>query len=493
VIGHAPTRFRDRVAQLCAECPDAPAIEFEGQATTWGDVSARMDGLQSTLLACDVGASDAVGLVVRERPPAVGALLALLALGRPVVLIQSLASDTELCADVRRLPVAAVVAETRDWARDGFAACVRAAAMVGISLGDAPADVEPLPGRARTAEEPRAGVARGVAALVPTSGTTGAPRRHPVTNETLDRARAGVTVRDPTQTRGVTINAVPLSSIGGFMGLVATVWRGRPIAVMDRFDVDRWAALVREHRPRRIGVPPAAIAAIVDRDLPREWFDGVRWLATGSAPLDPAAARRFADRYGIGVLNAYGATEFGGPVVSWREDDWERWNTTKLGSVGRPLPGVEVRLAPADTAPDADAGVLEVSRDGGPWTRTNDLARIDADGFVWILDRVDDVIVRGGFKIRAGEVEDALVDHERVGEAVVVGIPDRRLGSVPAAMVTLRGDGVPVTGEELRAHVRSRLAPYKVPVVVRIVDEIPRNAMMKPRRAEIREALGGAT
>src|SRR6185312_16146965 len=226
-----------------------------------------------TLLACDVGASDAVGLVVRERPPAVGALLALLALGRPVVLIQSLASDTELCADVRRLPVAAVVAETRDWARDGFAACVRAAAMVGISLGDAPADVEPVQGRAHTAEEPRAGVARGVAALVPTSGTTGAPRRHPVTNETLDRARAGVTVRDPTQTRGVTINAVPLSSIGGFMGLVATVWRGRPIAVMERFDVDRWAALVREHRPRRIGVPPAAIAAIVDRDLPREWFD----------------------------------------------------------------------------------------------------------------------------------------------------------------------------------------------------------------------------
>jgi acyl-coenzyme A synthetase/AMP-(fatty) acid ligase len=262
---------------------------------------------------------------------------------------------------------------------------------------------------------------------------------------------------------------------------------------MERFDVDRWAALVREHRPRRIGVPPAAIGVIVDRDLPRAWFEGVRWLATGSAPLDAGAARRFADRYGIGVLNAYGATEFGGPVVSWREDDWERWNATKLGSVGRPLPGVEVRLTPAEAAPDADAGVLEVSRDGGPWTRTNDLARIDADGFVWILDRVDDVIVRGGFKVRAGDVEDALVDHERVGEAVVVGIPDGRLGSVPAAMVTVRGDGPPVTGEDLRAHVRSRLAPYKVPVVIRIVDEIPRNAMMKPRRAEIREALGGET
>jgi acyl-coenzyme A synthetase/AMP-(fatty) acid ligase len=262
---------------------------------------------------------------------------------------------------------------------------------------------------------------------------------------------------------------------------------------MERFDVDRWVALVREHRPKRIGVPPAAIALIVDRQLPREWFEGVRCLGTGSAPLDAVAARTFADRYGIAVLNAYGATEFGGPVIAWREDDWEQWNDTKLGSVGRPLPGVEVRVVPADGVPDDDSGVLEVRRDGGPWTRTNDVARIDADGFVWILQRVDDVIVRGGFKVDATDVEEALVSHESVAEAVVVGIPDRRLGSVPAAMVTVRADASPVTADELLHHVRSRLAPYKVPVLIRIVDELPRNAMMKPRRAQIREALGGET
>ena len=240
-------------------------------------------------------------------------------------------------------------------------------------------------------------------------------------------------------------------------------------------------------------MPPAIIGEIVDRDLPREWFDGVQWLATGSAPLDPAIARTFADRYGIAVLNAYGATEFGGPVIAWREDDWEPWNETKLGSVGRPLPGVELRLTAAEPTADGDAGLLEVRTEGGGWTRTNDLARVDADGFVWILQRVDDVIVRGGFKVHATDVEDALSTHESVRDAVVVGIPDRRLGSVPAAMVTLRPDAPPVTDEELRAHVRSLLAPYKVPVVVRIVHEIPRNAMMKPRRAQIRDALGDGT
>jgi long-chain acyl-CoA synthetase len=475
---------------LCEQHPDATAIEFEARWTSWGDVSLRAATLHSTLVAAGLGPTDAVGVVVRERPPAVSALLAFLAEGRPVVLIQSLAADDELSADIGRLPVRAVVAEHDDWERVGVRECVHSAGMVGVSLGEQPTDVALIDGAPVPPTE-RPALDAGVAALVPTSGTTGAPSRHAVTTVTLDDARTRVTVRDPDQTQGVTISAVPLSSIGGFMGLVSTVWRGRPIALMERFDLDRWVALVRKHRPRRIGVPPPIISEVLDRELPREWFDSVRWLGTGSAPLDAGIARRFADRYGIAVLNAYGATEFGGPVVAWREDDWEPWNATKLGSVGRPLPGVELRLAAAEPATDGEAGILEVRPPGGAWTRTNDLARIDSDGFVWILQRVDDVIVRGGFKVRASDVEAALTSHESVREAVVVGIPDRRLGSVPAAMVTVHLEAAPVTDEELRTHVRSLLAPYKVPVVVRIVHEIPRNAMMKPRRAQIRDALGG--
>ena len=284
------------------------------------------------------------------------------------------------------------------------------------------------------------------------------------------------------------------------MGLVGSVWRGRPIAVMERFDVDQWAELVAEHRPRRIGVPPAVIPQIVERDLPDDLFAGVQVLTTGSAPLDPVAARAFADRYGVAVLNAYGATEFGGPVISWRDEDWEPWNATKLGSVGRALPGVELRVASfgddarGDDAPDgdvpADAGVLEVrTTGGGDWIRTTDLVRIDDDGFVWVLDRVDDVIVRGGFKVRASDVEAALRSHAAVDDAVVVGIPDDRLGSVPAAMVTVRAGQEAVGDQALLDHVRGLVAPYKVPVQVRVVDEIPRNAMMKPRRGHIRDVL----
>ena len=115
-----PRRFQDRITHLCDAHPDAPVIEFETHWTTWGDVSRRMRALHSALQGAGLGPGDAVGLVVRERPPAVSALLALLAEGRPVVLIQSLASDDELCADVARLPVGAVVAESGDWDRDRF-------------------------------------------------------------------------------------------------------------------------------------------------------------------------------------------------------------------------------------------------------------------------------------------------------------------------------------------------------------------------------------
>ena len=228
---------------MCEQHPDAPAVEFEARWTSWGDVSLRVATLHSTLAAAGLGPTDPVGVVVRERPPVVSALLALLAEARPVVLIASLAADEELRADVGRLPARAVVAEHRDWEREGLRTCVRSAGMVGVSLGDQPTDVAPVAG-GPAPPTARASLDDGVAVLVPTSGTTGAPSRHAVTTDTLDEARTRVTVRDPEQTRGVTISAVPLSSIGGFMGLVSSVWRGRPIALMERFDLDRWVALV---------------------------------------------------------------------------------------------------------------------------------------------------------------------------------------------------------------------------------------------------------
>ena len=144
-----------------------------------------------------------------------------------------------------------------------------------------------------------------------------------------------------------------------------------------------------------------------------------------------------------------------------------------------------------------EPGVLEVDspRRAGHlpagWLRTSDRARIDADGFVWILGRVDDVIVRGGFKVDLGEIERAALEHELVADACAVGLPDERLGPRPASMVA------PIAGHALEssavlAWVRDRVAPYAVPVEVRVVDAIPRTSTFKHARAQVEQELGDA-
>ena len=481
----ASENLSERIRRLGREHPEALIIDFEGRRTPWRAVRIRLEVLESALREAGVGREDLVGLVMRERPAAVGCLLALLGLDRPVVLFQALSSDEELKRDIAKCDLAAVLAEPVDFERAGFVEFLEQVGTGGFVVDENPAAVR----TAAAVRRPAALASSDFAVKVPTSGTTGTPKRHPLSRAELDALRDSVVVRDPSESHGVTIASVPLSSIGGFRGLVQTVWRGRPIVLMERFTIDRWTSIIREYRPRRIGAAPAIVNAIVERDLPREWFDGVECLFTGSAPLNVDAARRFADRYGIAVLNAYGATEFGGTVIAWDPGDWDSWNATKLGSVGRPRPGIELRLVPHESTGDDDSGILEVRKGDGNWVRTNDIARIDEDNFVWILQRADDVIIRGGFKVRSSDVEAALTSHESVHEAIVVGIPHERLGAVPTAMVTLRDGSPAVTGEELRDYSRGLLSPYKVPVEVRIVAEIPRNAMMKPWRSLIREEL----
>ena len=149
--------------------------------------------------------------------------------------------------------------------------------------------------------------------------------------------------------------------------------------------------------------------------------------------------------------------------------------------MGRPQPGRQVRTVDADSGAPVEPGaqgVIEVATADEEWVRTTDLGRIDEDGFLWIDGRTDDAILRGGFKIAPSDVVAALRSHPAVHDAGVVGVPDERLGSVPVAAVELR-PGAQVTGEELLSHASERLAGYKVPREVRIVEELPRTPSLK--------------
>jgi acyl-coenzyme A synthetase/AMP-(fatty) acid ligase len=258
---------------------------------------------------------------------------------------------------------------------------------------------------------------------------------------------------------------------------------GRSFALLERFTVEGWVDAVRRHRPATASLVPAALRMVLEADVAPADLHSIRSVVSGTAPLSAADADAFMAKYGIPVLASYGATEFGGGVAGWNLADHERFWSAKRGSVGRAHPGCELRVVnPEDgkvLGVDTE-GLLEVKAAqlgaGSSWVRTTDLARIDADGFVWILGRADQVIIRGGFKVRPEDVRAALEKHPRVRGAAVVSRPDPRLGAVPVAAVELRA---PVTVQDLLAHAAGSLARYELPAEIRIVDALPRTASAK--------------
>jgi acyl-CoA synthetase (AMP-forming)/AMP-acid ligase II len=231
---------------------------------------------------------------------------------------------------------------------------------------------------------------------------------------------------------------------------------------------------------------------VLEADLDPADFSSVRSVISGTAPLDPDEADAFTKKYGVPVLVSYAATEFGGGVAGWNLADHERYWALKRGSVGKAHAGCELRVVDPGTGatlgPD-DEGLLEVKAaqldEGTGWVRTTDLARIDPDGFLFILGRADQAIIRGGFKIRPDDVRAALERDPRVRAAAVIGRRDDRLGAVPVAVVELRPGEPEVAPQDIIEAAGAVLARYELPQDLRFVDSLPRTPVGKVDLAAI--------
>jgi long-chain acyl-CoA synthetase len=276
-----------------------------------------------------------------------------------------------------------------------------------------------------------------------------------------------------------------LVHIGGVFRILQCVVEARPFVLLERFELHRWAEAVREHRPRAVSLVPAALRMVLHSDLCRDDLASIRAVTSGTAPLSAEDADAFTEKYGIPVLTSYAATEFGGGVAGWTLADHQKYWRVKRGSVGRANSGTQLRVVSEDgTALGADqVGLLEVKPGQlGPsaeWMRTTDLARLDADGFLWIVGRADQAIIRGGFKVMPDDVRLALENHPAVAGAAVVRRRDERLGETPVAMVELREPGSADPGV-LADYLRTRLARYEIPTEIAIVAELPRTPSGKP-------------
>jgi long-chain acyl-CoA synthetase len=347
-----------------------------------------------------------------------------------------------------------------------------------------------------------------VALVQYTSGTTGAPKAVLLTHSGVSQLIDGVltSIRGssapPESSKPRKPNIIPmsLSLWAGIYNVLFAMRTNAPVVLMDGFDPLVFATLVSRFEIRSSVLPPATIAALASDERIKD-LSPLQYVRSVTAPLSPLQARRFNERFGIAVLNGYGQTEIGGEIVGWSAEDSRTFGDSKLGAVGRPHPGVEIRSVEPNgelwvRTPALSAGYLDgsdfsdrIDEDG--WFRTGDIGRIDDEGFVWIEGRVSDMINRGGLKVHPEEVEEVLCLFPAIVEAAVVGIPDERLGEVPVAFVVSSNSDV--DADDLERHCRAHLAPYKVPTRFTRIPALPRNEVGKLVRSRLTAAPDGAS
>jgi long-chain acyl-CoA synthetase len=349
-----------------------------------------------------------------------------------------------------------------------------------------------------------------IAVIAYTSGTTGLPKGVMHTHGLIDRQLRLLADVQGYRAGDVVYQAIPLFALQGYLPLVASSVRaGGAVFLADRFDA---AALSRASQRfaftyLTLSAPMLdAIMRLPEREQPV--FPALRLLTAGGAPLQPEIRARFENLVGVPVSQGYGMTEVLGVLVADYEGD------APWGSCGRVRPVGSRDLVVLDDDGRAlgaeEVGEFAVHRDcvmagywrrpdlyeeqfSGDWFRTGDIGTIDEAGYCFVLDRKKDMIIRGGFNIYSAEIERVLSDHAAVAEATVVSAPDEQLGEVPVAFVVPREPACDrdALADDLLGATRARLGSLKTPMWIRVVDaeELPRNALKKVQKRELRDAL----
>ena len=234
---------------------------------------------------------------------------------------------------------------------------------------------------------------------------------------------------------------------------------------------------------------------VLDENPEPEKLSSLLAIRSGTAPLEQEVQQEFEERFGVPILIDYGAAEFIGGLAGWTLKEYKAHGKVKKGSVGRARRDVHIRVVDEEQffeLQPGQVGLVEVrsTRYGPDWIRTNDLAFIDEDGFIFLRGRIDDAINRGGFKVLPDNVVAILRQHPGVSDAAVVAKRDKRLGQVPIAAIELLHPNTTIDLEELDTAVRKKLPSYMVPVEYRVVASLPRTVSMKVSRPELKIMLG---
>jgi long-chain acyl-CoA synthetase len=435
------------LADAAERSPGAPAIVFEGERLDYAALAELADRAAGALHAQGVAPGDRVAIVLPNGPAFIAAFHGTLRLGAVAVPINPLSSDREIEQRVTDSGARVVVREP----------------LAGVPLG-------------RVVEA----AGDETAVVLYTSGTTGAPKRIELSHDGL-RLNATYLARDALGLRAddVVLGAAPLAHVFGMTACMnATIAAGACLAVVARFEPAAALELfARDGVTVFLGVPAMCVALLRASDE-SGLAPHLRIAHVGGAPLAVETAGAFAARFGAEVLEGYGMTEVGGTAVTNHAG-----RPVKPGSVGTAAAGTELRIDGDDPVGELLLRGPALMRGHEGWFATGDIARIDEDGYVYLVDRAKDVILRGGYTVYPREIEEVLYEHPQVREAVVVGVPDDRVGEEVVAVVVPTGPACDPAA--VQAFVRERVAAYKYPRRVILVADLPRSPNGKILRREI--------
>jgi acyl-CoA synthetase (AMP-forming)/AMP-acid ligase II len=459
--------------------PDRVALIIGTDTIGYGQLSATVKRCAAGLAANGVAAGSRVAVVDGGSLLSIASVLAAARIGAAAALMNPALTTSELRALMQN-------AGCGDVAVAGDAHATRlheAGASRVLTAADLLSD-SPIPA-AKTAQD----IDDSDALVLFTSGTTGLPKAVGITSGQLSGRIRGM--GQPFRAESaptVAMMCVPFFHVGGSLGMLGSLYSGNTSVVQERFDAAQWLRLVQEHRVRTAFLVPTMLQRILDhRDFANTDLTSLIAIAYGAAAAPaPLVRRAMAALPHVAFANVFGQTETLGAYTSLMPQDHRDPN--RVGSVGKPLPGVEVRVVDPDTGTDVEVGVVgelwvntsQNVTEG--WLHTGDLARRDADGYIYPSGRLSDTINRGGEKFGPIEVEEALRTHPAVSDVAVAGITDQEMGQRVGAAVVTR---LPVTLDELRSHCRDFIAYFKLPERLAVVDHIPYSDTGKVNRRQL--------
>ena len=492
----------DLLTHSVAVRPDRVAIKRDDRELTYAeldDAAARVAGL---LRAKGVRPGDRVGIMLPNVEYFPLAYFGALRAGAAVVPMNVLLKEREVAFYLSDSGTKVLLA----WHQFANAAHGGADRTDADCVLVEPGEFEALIGRCEPLAEVAERAPDDTAVILYTSGTTGTPKGAELTHDNLLRnveVTVGVFGLDD---GAVTLGALPLfHAFGQTCALNATMAVGGTLTLIPRFDGGHALETIERDRVTVFEGVPTMYAAMLNH--PRAGETDTSTLETcvsGGAAMPVELMRAFEERFDCKILEGYGLSETS-PVASFNRHDRER----KPGSIGLPIDGVEMRVTGNDggALPQGEAGEVEIrghnvmkgywqradataeamTADG--WFKTGDIGRVDEDGYFFIVDRKKQLVIRGGYNVYPREIEEVIYEHPDVREAAVIGIPHDELGEEVAAAIALK-DGAAATPADLRAFVKERVAAYKYPRHVWLVDELPKGPTGKILKREIKPPEG---